>query len=104
MANHTPWTEAGWRQKIQEWIHKTLEPQGFVITGPLEQFHAYPWSTVLRIPTQSGSLYFKATALYTAQEAALTAFLSTLQPESVPRLIASDPEQGWMIMHDAGQR
>lgn len=104
MTNHTPWTEPGWQQTIEDWIRKTIETQGYRITGPLEQFHAYPWSTVLRIPTQSGSLFFKATALYTAQEAALTEALSKLQPESVPRLLAVDAEQGWMIMQDGGQR
>jgi hypothetical protein len=102
--SQTPWFQEGWLKTVEDWIHAVLEPQGITINGPLEQFHAYPWSTVMRIPTPSGSLFFKATAAYSAHEPALTAYLSKLHPETMPQLLASDPAKGWMIMQDAGQR
>src|SRR4051794_34812398 len=100
----TPWLQEGWLESVQDWIQGVLAPQGITITGPLEQFHAYPWSTVLRIPTQSGPLFFKASAGFSAHEASLTAFLSPLHPEQMPRLVAFNQDLGWMIMHDGGQR
>lgn len=104
LHSHSPWYQDGWLDEVQAWVQQVLQAQGYEITGPLDQMHIYVWSTVIRIPTNNGTVFFKATALYSAHEAALVARLSQLQPESTPHLIASDPERGWMIMTDAGQR
>jgi hypothetical protein len=71
-------------------------------TGEIEQPHVYPWSTVLRIPTADGDVWFKANADALRHEAALVTLLSSRRPDCVPPLLAADLRRGWMLMSDAG--
>jgi hypothetical protein len=73
------------------------------ITGEIEQPHAYAWSTVLHVPTDQGTLFFKATAQETVYEAALTEVLTRLYPDCMPELVAVDTRRGWMLMRDGGE-
>jgi Phosphotransferase enzyme family len=61
-------------------------------------------STVLRVPTADGDLFFKAVAPIHQFEAALTARLAELQPGRVTEVVDIDPERGWFLMRDAGTR
>lgn len=72
--------------------------------GEIEQTHVAQWSTVLRVPTAQGTIWFKATSPEGAFEAALTAKLAQLAPGRVPDLVAADVERGWMLMRDHGTR
>lgn len=74
------------------------------IVGPLDQFHIYPWSTAIRIPTNQGTSYFKASVPALAHEAALMQELTRRRPDLVPRLLAADDQRGWFISGDAGRR
>ncbi|MBI5564518.1 MAG: hypothetical protein HY870_06465 [Chloroflexi bacterium] len=56
------WEDPDWLQQASEWIHVETDRQGLQLLGPIEQPHVYPWSTVLRMPTTDGRLFFKATA------------------------------------------
>src|SRR5579863_7224880 len=73
------------------------------MVAPIEQVHARAWSTVLRVPTASGLLYFKAVAAGFAHEPPLTHFLAAHWPECIPRVLAVDTERRWMLMQDAGR-
>ena len=55
-----PWTRPGWFEEASAWVQAELERQGIKVSGPIEQPHSRPWSTVLRIPTIQGDIYFKA--------------------------------------------
>lgn len=94
-----PWTSAEWLTEAKAWIRGHGEP-----TAEIEQIHVRPWSTVLRVPTADGDLYFKAVAPVHAFEPALTALLAELQPGRVPDVLATDVERGWMLMRDGGTR
>jgi len=94
------WNQPVWIAQAQAWIKQSLAVSGCVLTGPIDQFHVRIWSTVMRVPTDSGILYFKACEPLI--EARLTSFLSAIQPENLPDLVAVDPERGWMLMRDAG--
>ncbi|MBZ0295341.1 MAG: phosphotransferase [Anaerolineae bacterium] len=98
------WDQPGGQEQIRAWIHQTLTTQDVTVTGPIEQIHARPWSMILRIPTQEGNLFFKATAGFAAHEIVLTACLSTITPDAAPQLVAVHPQHPWMIMRDGGQR
>ena len=56
------WQDPAWLKQVHEWIHSQTDKHNIKITGDIEQPHIYPWSTVLRIPTDKGTLFFKATA------------------------------------------
>jgi hypothetical protein len=81
------------------WIRDSVE-----VTGEIEQPHVRWWSTVLRVPTADGDLFFKAVAPVHRFEAALTARLAELQPGRVTEVVDVDPERGWFLMRDAGTR
>jgi hypothetical protein len=94
------WLEPEWRAEAEAWIRDQVR-----ITGRVEQPHVFPWSTVLRVPTADGDLWFKATTLEVhGFEPKLTAVLAEAFPDLVTELVAIDAERGWMLMRDAGVR
>jgi Phosphotransferase enzyme family len=97
------WQDPAWRKEVDKWIHAQVGNQGISITSDIEQPHIYPWSTVLRIPTDQGTLFFKATAPQTIYESALTQKLAEYYPKSMPEVIAAETSRGWMLMRDGGE-
>lgn len=98
------WQDLEWRKEVKEWIHAQAQRHGILITGEIEQPHLYAWSTVWHIPTDQGTLFFKATAHETIHEAALTQSLARWFPDCMPELIAVDAGRGWMLMRDGGEQ
>ena len=93
------WNRPAWLAEATAWIRERVEP-----TGPIEQPHVRWWSTVLRVPTAEGDLFFKAVAPVHRFEAALTARLAELQPHRVTQVVDHDAARGWLLMRDAGTR
>jgi hypothetical protein len=93
------WTEPEWLAEASAWIRTRVD-----VTGEIEQPHVRWWSTVLRVPTADGDLFFKAVAPIHRFEAALTARLAELQPGRVTEVLDVDPKRGWFLMRDAGTR
>ena len=93
------WTQPDWLAQATAWIRERVD-----VTGAIEQPHVRWWSTVLRVPTPDGDLFFKAVAPVHRFEAALTARLAELQPGRVTEVVAVDPGRGWFLMRDAGTR
>jgi hypothetical protein len=93
------WTDPSWLAEAHAWIRAHVEP-----TGAIEQPHVRPWSTVLRVPTSGGDVWFKASVPVHAHEAAVVRTLASLRPDRVPELHAADLERGWILMADAGVR
>jgi len=97
-----PWAQPGWLAGATAWIDEQAQRLGYAVTGSVEQVKVCPWSTVLRVPTSSGLLYFKATAEVASFEPAVTAALAELDGEHAPRVLATDSARVWMLMEDAG--
>jgi Phosphotransferase enzyme family len=93
------WTEPAWLGEAGAWIRERA-----AVTGELDQFHVRWWSTVIRVPTADGDLYFKAVAEAFLFEPPLTARLFELAPDRVTALVDVDADRGWMLMADAGRR
>ena len=98
------WEDPNWLKQASEWIHAETIRQSTSITGSIEQPHMVPWSTVLRVPTNEGTLFFKATAAETIYESALTQMLAGWYPDCMPELLAVDALRGWMLMRDGGEQ
>jgi hypothetical protein len=94
------WLDPEWRADAESWVREHAE-----VTRPLEQLHVHPWSTVMRVSTTDGVLWFKATRpeLH-GFEPRLAEILASTRPDRVAALVAIDAERGWMLMHDAGTR
>jgi hypothetical protein len=98
------WTDARWLAGVKDWLDLQLEELGLQSTGPVEQPHVRPWSTVLRMPTTGGDVWFKANIPLLAYEAAVVDLLAARRPDFVPGLLAADLQRGWMLMADGGER
>jgi len=97
------WQDPKWLDQAHTWIRAQCAEQNIAVTGSIEQPHIYPWSTVLHVPTNEGTLFFKATAPETIYEIALTQTLADWYPDSMPELVATDTTRGWMLMRDGGE-
>jgi aminoglycoside/choline kinase family phosphotransferase len=98
------WHDPLWQKEAHEWIRSEANRQSIEITGEIEQNHALAWSTVMRVPSSEGTLFFKATAPGTIYEIALTQKLAEWYPDCLPELIAVDAARGWMLMRDGGEQ
>ena len=98
----TPWTMPGWIDSARAWIEEALSRDGSRIDGPIEQPHIRLWSTVLRVPTTKGVTYFKACAPVLAHEVAVTQAMTQWRGDCLPKVLAAEPERGWMLLADGG--
>ncbi|HAV76046.1 MAG TPA: hypothetical protein DCX53_01695, partial [Anaerolineae bacterium] len=98
------WHNPAWQQQAHDWIRSEAKQNAIQLKGEIEQPHAYAWSTVMRVPSDAGTLFFKATAAETIYESALTQLLANLQPDCMPDLVAVDTIRGWMLMRDSGEQ
>jgi hypothetical protein len=97
------WQGSSFVGEAHRWIDEQLAALETVRSGRIEQPHVYPWSTVMRVPTEEGPVWFKANDASLRHEADIVELLSCRHPEAVPPLLARDPERGWMLMSDAGE-
>ncbi len=97
------WLQPSWRKQAHAWIDVALARRGIALAGTIEQPHVRPWSTVLRVPTTQGSVFFKASAPALVHEAALSAALAHWRPDCIPAVLAFDAVRGWLLMRDAGE-
>lgn len=97
------WQDAAWLAEVRAWVRDRLGELGVEPTGPVEQPHVPWWSTVLRLPTTGGPLWFKA-ARDAGVEARVTGLLQDIAPQHTVELLAADRVRGWMLTRDAGTR
>jgi hypothetical protein len=98
------WTDPAWRDEILAWASARLEAAKHRIGGPIEQPHIRPWSTVFRIPTDSGVFWCKAAGLGPRHEAALLERFTSWGTNHVLLPLAVDAARGWMLLPDGGPR
>ena len=99
-----PWAREGWLVEAAEWIEESLSALGRPPTGRLEQIRAWCLSSLLRVPTAAGAVFFKATAgspLF-VDEGTVMRGLAELFPESVPAPLAVNSPHRWMLLADLG--
>lgn len=104
MAGTDDWTQPEWLAETRGWIAARLGERGATITGAIEQPHLVWWSTVLRVPTSEGVVFFKASRPDGAFEGPLTALLARLVPARTAEMLAFDVDRAWMLTRDAGTR
>ena len=97
-----PWAGRGWFDEASQWTRHTLDRLGYRVTGPVEQLRSWTVSTVMSVPTDGGTVYFKASPPMFAHEPVITRALAERFPAHVPRVLAVDAERHWMLMADFG--
>jgi hypothetical protein len=98
------WQQAEWQVQAKAWIEEKVAANNMKIVGDIEQPHIYHWSTVMKIPTDKGSVFFKATDDVGKFEASIVGSLFEWLPDRQLQILAVDEEKGWMLMPDGGQR
>jgi hypothetical protein len=98
------WTDPEWLGSAYAWIENSLDHLGLHRVGDIDQTHVRIWSTVLRVPTNSGTIWFKANMDELRQEAAIADLVSSRRPDLVLPPLAIDRATGWMLMPDAGEQ
>jgi aminoglycoside phosphotransferase (APT) family kinase protein len=103
-AERAPWARAGWLAEASEWIESSLAALGRAPTGPVEQVRSWFLSSVLRVPTKGGPVYFKATTLSPlfVDEGRVMQGLARLFRREVPRPLAIERSRRWMLLDDIG--
>jgi hypothetical protein len=98
------WNERSWADTAERWIRERLSALGIGLAGAIVQPHVRAWGTVLRVPTDDGTLWFKASIAPLAYEVPLLELLGARAPRRVPRVLGADAARAWMLMDDAGTR
>ena len=101
-----PWAQerGGWYEDVERWIDKSLAEVGRQRLGPIEQAKVWSISCVLRVPATEGTVYYKASIQQPlfVNEARVTRALETLALEFAPKVVATNDEEGWLVLEDLG--
>lgn len=95
-------TAPEWRAEAEAWISEQLVSAGLTMTGAIEQPRVRPWSTQLVVPTDGGTVWFKANCAAQGFEPGLQALLARFAPDEVDEPLAMDVERAWMLTRDRG--
>jgi hypothetical protein len=95
-------TAAEWRAEADAWITERLAAADLTVTATIEQRRVRPWSTQLVVPTEAGTVWFKANCPAQGFEPSLQALLARLAPGEVDEPLAVDAERCWMLTRDRG--
>jgi hypothetical protein len=98
------WRDPAFVAAAHAWIDGRLAALGRNRAGEVEQPHVTDWSTVMRVPTESGPVWFKANDEAMTHEAAVLELVASRSAGRVPPPLARDPRTGWMLLADAGRR
>lgn len=106
LAYTRTWIDAGrpMDAEAHAWASREVAAAGLGEPGAFEPVKVRAWAAVYRAPTPSGFVYFKANAPGGRHEPALTTALAQAWPDDVPAPLATDPQRGWMLTRDCGQR
>ena len=97
-------TDASFITEAHAWTREACRSLGTVITGPIEQIHLQPWSSVFRVPTMRDAVYVKCCGPTQAHEPRLTALLHHEFPGLVPEVLALHPTLPWMLVAEGGKK
>jgi len=98
------WTDPHTIARAHAWLREAAERAGRHVTGPIEQPHVRPWSTVFRATTGRGPVYLKLCGPSQAHEPALTVLLAAAVPALVPQVLGVHPLEPWMLLADGGDK
>ncbi len=101
--SHVPWdSPTGWHRRALGWVDSNAPPAPDGQPWRISQIRSWSISSVWRLSSGRHRAYFKASPRFFASEVAVTRDLATRFPQISPVLIASDTDEGWMLMEDLG--
>ncbi|MBN2582365.1 MAG: hypothetical protein JXL80_04805 [Planctomycetes bacterium] len=97
-----PWSNPGGYDPAFAWMFETLEQCGLTPVEPPQQVKNAYVSSVFRCRTDRGTVYLKTLPGIFVRELAVTRKLAEWNIVRLPERLASNTEQGWMLMADMG--
>ncbi len=96
------WMRRGWFDRASTWMRAATTDAGRPLTGDPRPFFLRGISALLRAPTDGPDVFLKAVFPPFHAEPVLTRLLADRFPEAVPRVVAVEPDEGWLIVDDIG--
>jgi hypothetical protein len=96
------WMRRGWFDRASTWMRAATTDAGRPLTGDPRPFFLRGISALLRAPTDGPDLFLKAVFPPFHAEPVLTRLLAERFPETVPTVVATEPDEGWLIVEDIG--
>jgi phosphotransferase family enzyme len=96
------WARRGWFDRAATWMRAAAANAGRPLSGDPGAFFLRGISAVLRAPTDGRDLFLKAVFPPFHAEPVLTRLLAERFPDSVPPVIAIEPDEGWLLVEDIG--
>ena len=97
-----PWESIGWHDAACDWIRSQLVSNGISPTAPIIQQRAWGLSCTMKVATDTGGVYFKATPQFMSHEGRVMQAVAQSCPELLPPPLAVDSDKGWLLMPDYG--
>ena len=98
-----PFARPGWLRELFRWVQEQLSPLGLRVTGGFRQLNASPTFSLIRLETNDGALWFKATGEPNCHELPVSVLLARLFPKHVPRILGVHPAwNGWLSAEAPG--
>lgn len=99
-ANRAPWARPGWFASATSWMTERAADAGLEPVGRVELEQQWPLSSVLRVDTAGGRVFFKGVFQLFHHEPGLSVALAERHPELLPEIVAVDAVRGWMLMRE----
>jgi hypothetical protein len=98
-----PWSRPGWMPRASAWMADRLANIGCPLVD-VPQIHAlWGLSNVIRGETADGTFYLKGCSPVFPTESAITRILAASDPERLPRVVAVNEAENWLLMGDLGK-
>ena len=99
-----PWSRPGWLARASTWMTDRMRDVGSPASEPPRVIYLWGIAIVLRARSPAGAMFLKCSAPIFRQEAAVTDALAEATPDLVSRVAAVERDEGWLLMHDHGER
>jgi hypothetical protein len=94
------WARSGWQARASGWMIAASAAAGRRLTSEPTPFYLRGISALLRGETADGALFLKAVFPPFHAEPVVTRLLSERFPTSVPRVLAIEANEGWLLVED----
>ena len=94
------WARRGWHARAARWMTEAMAAAGRPLLGEPAPFYLRGISALLRGETATGDVYLKAVFPPFHTEPVVGQLLAERFPSLVPRVVAIEPDEGWLIVDD----
>lgn len=95
---HEPWTRPGWFDRVQKFFNTSPKLADIPPSKTWIQLRAWSRSSIFKISTIPGEVFFKALPPMSHFEPSVTALVTAHCPSLVPDVLAINKDEGWIVL------